>query len=316
MNPNPSPTHSLNQVPQPPDVSVIVVGLNAKDYVCGCLDSLLGADWRGRRHETIYIDNGSRDGTVAHLQAHYGWVRLIDNGYNAGFCKAANMGARISSSRYLYFINDDTLVVRDAIALLVDYMDAEPDVATTGSRLLYPDGSEQYSGRRFPGFLSSFMGRRSPLTRLFPSAPWVRSYLCKDQLNGREPFPVDWVSAAGQIFRATDFWEVGGFAEDYYYWHEAVICERLAGRGRRVMLHPESRVIHYEGKGSGHRPYPAQRFHILDFHRGAYRFYCQRHRLGALHPARWLAALLLGGRAGILLAIARVRALGAKRPSP
>jgi N-acetylglucosaminyl-diphospho-decaprenol L-rhamnosyltransferase len=297
----------------PHDVAVIIVGLNARNFVCGLLDSLLRAEWRCYTHETIYVDNGSTDGTVAQLRKTYPWVTLIENGYNAGYCKAANQGARRANSRYYYFINDDTIVLGDAISLLVEYMDAHPEVATAGSRLLYPDGSEQYSGRRFPTLLSGCMGRTSPLTRLFPNAPWVRRYLCKNELARGEPFPVDWVSAAGQIFRPPAFWQVGGYAEDYYYWHEAVLCGRLASQGKKIVLHPASKVIHYEGKGSGHRPYSAQKFHILDFHRGAYRFYCEQHHLGKLHPARWLAGALLASRAALQLGVARLRKFAQSR---
>jgi hypothetical protein len=45
-----------------------------------------------------------------------------------------------------------------------------------------------------------------------------------------------------------------------------------------------------------------KRWHILDFHRGAYRCYCEHYRLGRLHPLRWIAGVALGARAGILLA--------------
>ncbi len=291
------------------DVAIVIVGLNAHGFVRHCLDSLLRAQWRRVTYETIYVDNGSTDGTVADLRQAYPWVILIENDHNAGYCKAANQGARRANSRYFYFLNDDTVVLEDAIALLVEYMDAHREVATVGSRLLYPDGLEQYSGRRFPTFLNGFMGRSSPLTRLFPNAPWVRRYLCKDQLAQAEPFPVDWVSAAGQIVRPSDFWQVGGYAEDYYYWHEAVLCWRLTRRGRKVVLHPRSKVIHHEGRGSGYRPYAVQKFHILDFHRGAYRSYCELHGLGRFHPARWTTGTLLAGRAGLRLALARLQSL-------
>jgi N-acetylglucosaminyl-diphospho-decaprenol L-rhamnosyltransferase len=295
------------------DVAVILVGLDALEFVKGCLDSLQRAGWRGKTYEVVYVDNGSSDGTCRVLAAEYPWVKVIENGHNAGYCKAANEGARHADSRYYYFINDDTLVVDDAIALLVEFMDAHPEVGTAGSRLLYPDGSEQYSGRTFPTLMSSFMGRRSPLTRRFPDAPWVRRYLCKDQLEKGEPFRVDWVSAAGQIFRPADFWKVGGYDESYYYWHEAVICHRLARAGREVMLHPQSKVIHYEGKGSGRRTYRVQKFHILDFHRGAFRCQCELRGLGRFHPVRFAVGALLGGRAAMQLARARLQTAWRRR---
>lgn len=294
------------------DVSIILVGLNARDFVKGCLDSILQADWRNKTYEVVYSDNGSTDGSVELIRSEYAWVKVLENGENLGFCKAANLGAKASNSRYYYFINDDTLVLRDAIAMLVDYMDENKAVATTGSRLLYPDMTEQYSGRGFPTLLSAFMGRRSPLTNLFPNAPWVRRYLCKDGLEAGQPFDVDWVSAAGQIVRPAIFWEVGGFAEDYYYWHEAVICSRFKKRGHRVVLHPESKIIHYEGKGSGsRRSYQVQKFHIVDFHRGAYRAYRNHYGLSSLHPGGIMVGLMLSSRALAMLTVARLKtALG------
>lgn len=273
----------------------------------GCVKSLLEAEWNGKTYEVICSDNGSTDGTVEALRGEFPEVRVLENGSNIGFCPAANRGARAANSRYYYFINDDTLVIEDAIALLADYMDDHPEVGTTGSRLLYPDLSEQYSGRRFPTLLSALMGRRSPLTRWFPEAPWVRRYLCKDVLDRGEPAEVDWVSAAGQICEREKFWKVGGFDESYYYWHEMVICSRLKKAGYRVILHPDSKVIHYEGKGSGsRRSYKVKRFHILDFHRGAYRAYRDHHSMGVAHPGSVLVGLLLWSRAISMLTLARL----------
>lgn len=290
-----------------PDVAIILVGINALDFVRGCLDSIQKAVWRGKTFEVVYVDNGSTDATCEVLAADYPWVKVIEKGHNAGYCVAANEGARLTDSRYLCFLNDDTVVLEDAIALLIEFLDDHPEVGTVGNRLVYPDGSEQYSGRSFPTLMSCIMGRRSPLTRLFPNAPWVRKYLCKDKLKQGEPFEVDWVSAAGQVFRPADFWRVGGYDESYYYWHEAVICKRLANLGRKVMLHPRSRVIHYEGKGSGHRPFHVQKFHILDFHRGAHRCFCELHGIGKFHPLRFLVGGLLGTRAAIALLMIRLR---------
>lgn len=292
------------------DVSIILVGLNAKDFVRGCLDSLARAEWRSVSHECVYIDNGSTDGSVAMVRDEFPAVRVIANPSNVGYCPAANQGVAETSARYIYLLNDDTLVLDDAIALLVETMDRIPECGTMGSRLLYPDGSEQWSGRRFPTLLYSLFGRRSWLATRFPDAKPVREYLCKDQLKGEAVFDVDWVSAAGQIVRRDVFDAVGGLAEDYYYWHEAVFCDRIKDKGYKVMLHPLSKVIHYEGKGSGPRPYKAQRFHIINFNQGAFRCYCEHYRLGPWSPRRWIAAGLLAGRAVLQLALCWVRTRG------
>lgn len=290
------------------DVTVILVGLNAKQFVLECIESIQDAIWRSVSYEIIYIDNASTDGSVEAIEIKFSdKVKVVANKSNIGFCKAANQGAHLSSSRYLYFINDDTLVKKDAIALTVEYMDEHTDVGTTGSRLIFPDGEEQYSGRKFPTISSSFFGRRSFLTNLFPNIKPVSDYLCKEQLIKNVPFEVDWVSAAGQIVSKDDFHAVGEYAEDYYYWHEAVFCDRLTKMGKKVILDPRSVIVHYEGKGSGPRPIYVRRFHIIDFHKGAFRAYCERHSITKFNPVYYLLLVAMYTRGSLLLSIAYVK---------
>jgi len=294
------------------DVAVILVGLNACDYVCQCLQSLGRAEWRGYSYETIYVDNGSTDGTVSALRAGGCPVEVLENKSNVGFCKAANQGARIANARHYLFINDDTVVLDDAVPLLVEYLDQHPEAGCVGSRLLYPDMTEQWSGRSFPSPWNAILGRRSLLSRIFPNAKILKKYLNADQVRGNVPFPVDWLSAAAIMVRKEIFERVGGFAEDYYYWHEAVFCDRVRKAGGAVILHPLSRIIHYEGKGSGSRPFAVRKWHILDFHKSAFRCYCEHYNLGKLNPLRWLAAAGLATRAACLLLANRIATL---RPS-
>jgi GT2 family glycosyltransferase len=295
---------------QHPDVSIVLVGLNACDFIRQCVQSVYAATWRELRYEVIYVDNGSRDGTMAMLRAEFPQVRTLENGANLGFCKAANQGADMAHGRHFFFLNDDTVVQDDAIALLVEFLDVRSDAAAVGSRLLNHDFTDQWSGRRFPSLLNGIFGRRSFLSRLFPDAPPVVRYLYKDRINQAEPFEVDWVSAAAMMVRRSAFAAVGGFAEDYYYWHEPVICDRLRRAGGEIYLHPRSRIVHFEGHGSGKRPYKMRRNLIIDFHRGAYRCYCEHHNLASLHPMRWVAGTALALRAVMLVTRNRLESLG------
>ncbi len=285
------------------DVAVVLVGLNAREYIRGCLNSLVAAEWRERTYEIIYVDNGSSDGTLDMLK-EFPFVKVIINAKNLGFCRAANQGAEIANAKYLFFLNDDTIILEDAVARLVDFMETDPSVGIVGSRLFYSDMTEQWSGRRFPSLANAVLGRCTFLTRLFPNAPPVVKYLCKNELSGDKPFQVDWVSAAAMMIRRTSFDAIRGFAEDYYYWHEPVFCDRLSRLGQKTYLHPLSKIIHFEGKGSGPRPFPVRKFHILNFHEGAYRCYCEHYGLSRWHPGRWFACTALKTRAFLLLSVA------------
>jgi GT2 family glycosyltransferase len=286
----------------PVDVSVVLIGLNACRYILECIASLRDAQWPDCRYEVIYVDNGSRDDSVAQVRAHWPQVKLIANERNLGFCPAGNQAARVARGTHLYFLNDDTLVPGDAVARAWRTLRSRPEVGLVGSRLLNLDGSDQWSGRRFPTVWASVLGRRSWLARWFPKAAPLADYLCMQEVAKGEAFEVDWVSAAAMVIHVDVFWRIGGLAEDYYYWHEAVFCDRLRATGLKVVLDPQSKIVHYEGKGSGKRTYAVLRWHILDFHRGAYRCFCEHYRLSRWNPLRWLVGAGLAARAGLLLA--------------
>lgn len=285
------------------DVSAIIISLNSKRYLRGCLETLERGPWRRVSYEIIVADNGSMDGTVEMLRAEHPQVRLLAYGRNLGFCPAANRAAREASGRYLLFLNDDILIQDDAIARLVEWMDLHPEAGMIGSRLLNLDGSDQFSsGRTFPSPMNALFGRKSVLTRLFPDAPWARRYLLSDRVDASEPYRVDWLSAAALLVRRETFEQSGGLAEDFYYFHEMVICSRCQKAGYSIWLHPQSKIVHYEGAGSGVRTRRVRRKHIAGFHRAAYRWYCLHHGLGRANPRRWLAAAVLSARAAALIA--------------
>lgn len=305
--PPPQPQQGQPPAPAPAgrdavDITVVLVGLNACRYIVDCIASLRAARWGGCSYEVIYVDNGSRDDSVAQVRSLYPEVPVIANPDNRGYCPAANQGARLARGRYLFFLNDDTIVLDDAVARALRTLQSRPGCGVVGSRLLNLDRTDQWSGRRFPTLWQAVLGRRAWLARWLPNAAPLSDYLCKAEVARGEPFEVDWVSAAALLVSASDFWAVGGFAQDYYYWHEAVFCDRMRAQGRSVVLDPLSQIVHYEGKGSGKRSYAVLRWHILDFHRGALRCYCEHYGLSRRHPLRWLVGAGLMARAACLLA--------------
>ena len=287
----------------PVDVSLIAISLNSRAMLIDCIRSIHAAEWRAVTYEIIVVDNASSDGTTAMLAADFPEVDVIANDRNVGFCKAGNQGAAAANGRHLLFLNDDTLMVDDAIAALVEWADAN-DAAMIGSRLLNTDGTDQFSsGRSFTTPAATIFGRKSVLTRLFPNAKWARQYLLSDRIDSREPYEVDWLSAAAMMVRRDAFERAGGLAEDFYYFHEQVFCARVKRAGGKVYLHPQSRIIHHEHAGSGVRTRRVRRRHIIAFHTAALKWFCLHHGLGPLHPVRWLAGAALYARAGALALI-------------
>jgi GT2 family glycosyltransferase len=291
------------------DIAVILVGMNTRTFVKGFLDSLALTDWQGYTHEVIYVDNASKDDTLDMLRREYPAVNAIANEVNVGFTKAANQAARAANSRYHLQINNDTLVYPDSIAQLAKFLDGCPAAGMVGGRILNPDLTDQWSARRFPSAKNAIFNRRAALKGHFKQSKAVSEYLYKDQICGIKPFRVDWVPTVYSLIREEAFEKAGGMPEDLYYWAETVFCLRLREAGYETWTVPGSKIVHFEGNGGGARPYRVRKWHIVDFHRGAYRLFLEQHKPARLSPSRFAAATLLGARALVLLAMNKVGAM-------
>jgi len=124
------------------DVSVVVVTYNALPWVEQCLDSVRG-------NETIVVDNGSSDGTVAFVRERFPEVTVVEQ-ENRGLAAGWNVGVEHTSGRYVLLLNSDAWLHEGALDALVAFADAHPEAAVVGPRLRNPDGTLQRSVRGFP----------------------------------------------------------------------------------------------------------------------------------------------------------------------
>ena len=99
--------------------------------------------------ETIVVDHGSTDGTVASCASGSRTVRVIEQ-ENRGLGAGLNAGMRAVAARYHLLINSDAWLDDGALDRLVAFAEAHPDAAVVGPRLRNPDGTLQRSVRGFP----------------------------------------------------------------------------------------------------------------------------------------------------------------------
>ena len=161
----------------------------------------------------------------------------------------------------MFYLNPDTEVVGDALAVMVAYLDAHPEVGALGPQLRYGDGSLQSSRRRFPTFATALF-ESTPLAWHWPSNPWARRYRMEDQGavirgQGSDVTPaqigqdVDWVVGAALMVRREVLVQIGGFDEGYFMYSEELdLCRRIREAGRRIVYLPTAQIIHHEGKSS------------------------------------------------------------------
>lgn len=288
------------------DLSIIIVNYNGGLLVDTCLKSIYDNPPDGE-FELIFLDNASTDGSGERVKAQFPQMTYIDVGANVGLSKAFNKGLALAKGRYLLSLDNDTRIFPGAMQSLIDFMDANPEVGATGSMLLNPDMTPQRTFRKKPSAINAIFGRRSLITKLWPSNPLSRRYLMDDQTEGTEPFEVDWVSTAALMISRQAFETAGGLDEDFFvYWVDADWCARIRAAGWKVFAVPESRVIHDENLKGKRRARRNVRM-LKDFHRGAYLYYRKNHARSPLNPMAWIAFVGLSARAASMIAMDYIR---------
>jgi N-acetylglucosaminyl-diphospho-decaprenol L-rhamnosyltransferase len=198
--------------------------------------------------EIIVVDNASTDGSVEMLSAEFPQATLIANADNRGFTVGTNQGIMAAQGRYILLLNPDTKVLGDALATLVRYMDAHPEVGVVGPQLLYPDGGVQSSRRRFPTLSTAFL--ESTWLESWAPRSLLRRYYVLDQPD-EATLDVDWVTGAAMLARRETVEQVGGMDEGFFMYSEELDwCRRIKAAGWRVVYCPAAQIVHCEGKSS------------------------------------------------------------------
>jgi GT2 family glycosyltransferase len=94
-------------------ISVVLVNWNAKEDLRSALASL--DQQTDRDFQTIVVDNGSTDGSLAMMRAEFPWVLAVDGGTNLGFAEGCNRGIESASGAWVAVLNNDAVAAPDWI---------------------------------------------------------------------------------------------------------------------------------------------------------------------------------------------------------
>jgi GT2 family glycosyltransferase len=226
----------------PVEVSVCIANWNCRDLLRACLESLHDRP-QGVALETVVVDNASADGAADMVAAEFPEVLLIRNERNAGFARANNQAARRARGRYLFFLNNDTVVPPGTLARLVEYADAHPNVGMVGPRLRDGRGQFQVSYRQRPT-MATLLHRTSLLrwTGLLRGA--YRSYR-RQEFDPHTTRPVDVLMGAAVLLPRERFFACGGWDEDFTFGGEDLDLSVRVNREAAVVFHPGAEVTHY-----------------------------------------------------------------------
>jgi len=229
------------------DLSIITVSWNVRNLLRDCIRSV-DAERGNLKLEMIVVDSASNDGSPEMVQEDFPWVKLIISEQNLGFPRGNNQGLAQAQGRNVLLLNPDTIVLDNALSVMVHYLDQNLNVGGLGAQLLNPDGSIQSSRRRFPTLLTGFF--ESTWLEKFAPSFISRNYYTLD-LPDEETADVDWVTGACLMVPRRVIEHVGMLDEGYFMYSEELDwCRRIKDAGWRIVYLPQARIIHHIGKSS------------------------------------------------------------------
>jgi len=260
-----------------PRLSIIIVTYNSRGHIDECLRSLV-ENRPAVDHEIVVVDNASTDGTAAAVRARWNGVRVVDAGANLGFARANNLGIQQTFGELILLLNPDTSIPAHAVDMLLGALDARPDVAIAGPRLVNADGRAELSFGHMMSPLAEV--RQKVLVRGSGRGGPIAMYV--ESMTRRER-DVDWVSGACLLVRRTDAESVGLMDERYFMYAEDVdFCAAVRARGRRVLFYPAAEIVHIRGQSRATVSAAAERA----YRRSQMAFY-EKHHPGWAPWLRW-----------------------------
>jgi GT2 family glycosyltransferase len=216
-------------------VSVIVVSWNSREFLSGCLASVEAQTYGD--HETIVVDNASKDGSADLVERSFPRAVLIRNGVNAGFCAANNAALKRATGVFILCLNPDAVLERDFLERALPAFAADRAVGMVAGmvhrfdgRTIDSAGQDLTRARRIKdrGYGETDTGRYAESREVFSVCGAVALY---------RRSMIDAISEDGDLFDETFF----SFGEDMD------VGWRARRAGWKALYVPSAGARHYRG---------------------------------------------------------------------
>jgi len=213
-----------------PKVSITFVNWNSKADTFNLIESLKKINYKN--YEIIVVDNNSKEDIDKDFKKKYSkTATLIKNKKNLGLAEGTNIGIREGlkrDSKYILNMNNDMVVEKDFLNILVGAMEKHPEVAVATPLIYYmnPKNLIWCAGCKYT--IRSFK-------------PLNQKELDKGQLKEKYVDGCDCVL----MIRASILKTEGLFDKNFFLFHEFTEwCLRVTKKGYKCLFVPSSKMWH------------------------------------------------------------------------
>ena len=208
------------------DLTIVIVNYNGADYISECIESI-NSSKDSLEKEVVIVDNNSQDSSLDVIQSLLNpKIRLISNKENLGFSAANNQGIKVANGKYIFLLNNDTILKPDCLQKLKNFFDTEESLGGVAPQLLNEDETIQVYG----------------------------SVLSHWRYRGSRPISLSFLSGAGFFTTKSILEKINGLDENFFFYNEDIdLCMQIKKLGLKLIYYPPAKLIHYGGKATATR---------------------------------------------------------------
>lgn len=214
-----------------PLVYIILVNWNGLKDTLECLHSIKKVVYK--KYKIVVIDNGSASDQLRTLKIRYPEIHTIRNNSNLGYCKANNQGIKYAINnyaKYILLLNNDTVVKKDFLNILVNYADKNSFKGVLTPKILYYKKNVVWA---MGGSVSKF----TSIPKMIGQGNLSELYK-----NIIEP---DYASGCAFFVNTEVLKRVGLLDEEYFaYYEDTDLSFRIKRNGYKIRVIPDSIIWH------------------------------------------------------------------------
>jgi len=224
-------------------VSIVIVHYKVERELLTCISSILKSKPKNK-FEIIVVDNDQDSRLESKLKREFSEIKYIKSPENIGFGAGNNLGAKYALGEFIFFINPDTIVQKNSIDTLCNFIKDNPKSGMVAPLLydlsgkVYPkQGSNKYD-------LISAIVMSSFVNKLFPKNPISKKFFHKDW-NKKDVKEFDVVPGTAFMVSKDVFEKIGMFDERFFlYFEEYDMAKRIKKLGYKNYIIPKAKILH------------------------------------------------------------------------
>lgn len=220
-------------------LSIITINYNGLKNTCELIDTLPLKD---NSIEVIVVDNASFQDEATIIEARYPQVKVIRSKKNIGFAGGNNLGFKVAQGKYLFFLNNDTLLKPQISGLrpLISRLESSPKIGMVCPKIRFTWGNQLI---QFAGY--------TPLT---PITMRNKAIGCGEVDHGQfdTPHLTPYAHGAAMMIKREVIEKAGLLPECYFLYYEELDWSMMIRRvGYDIWYEPACTVFHKESQTTG-----------------------------------------------------------------